>query len=472
MNSNGPRTPRIAPDAPGSSSGSASKSGVALGSGPTLNLDSFYAKLDEQQNLPVTLRGSVRKITGMVIKARLPNARIGEMCSIEPLGRPPVLAQVVGFDDEDVFLTAFDALDAIGPKTPVINRGKSFRVAVGSELLGRVIDSLGEPIDGKGPLNCAQTYPVKHAAPEAMERRRITRILPVGIRAIDTLVTIGEGQRVGVFSAAGVGKSSLLGMIARNSTADVNVVALVGERGREVLDFLDENLGPEGLSRSVVIVSTSDEPPLRRIMAAYTATAIAEYFRDHGKRVMLLMDSVTRFARALREIALTLGEPPARQGYPPSVFSALPELLERAGNSATGSITAFYTILLSSEQIEDPLGEEIRAILDGHLYLNNKLAQGQHYPAIDLLRSNSRLMQSLVETEHRQIAEHMRRIWATYEENRDLILLGAYKKGNDADIDEALEKRQSLIRFLIQPPSEHDSMKQTLEKARAVLKAK
>lgn len=437
---------------------------------PEINLDQYYQKLGTQQVMPLTMRGRVKRITGMVVKARLPNAKIGEMCTIEPPGRPPVQAQVVGFDDEDVFLTPLDALDEIGPKTPIYSRGRTLRVAVGPELLGRVLNSLGEPIDGKGSVDAASFYSVRHPAPDAMERRRITRLLPVGVRAIDALMSIGEGQRVGVFSAAGVGKSSLLGMIARSSTADVNVVALVGERGREVKDFLEENLGPSGLAKSVVVVSTSDEPPLRRILAAYSATAIAEYFRDQGKRVMLLMDSVTRFARALREIALSVGEPPARQGYPPSVFATLPELLERAGSTETGSITAFYTILLASEQIEDPLGEEIRAILDGHLYLSSKLAYSQHYPAIDLLRSNSRVMQNIVSPEHRVVAERIRKLWATYEDNRDLISLGAYKKGNDPDVDEAIAKRNALIQFLLQSPTERDDLEKTLEKGKAVLK--
>jgi len=437
---------------------------------PQISLDAFYQRLGAQESIPLTSRGRIRRITGMVVKARLPNAKIGEMCTIEPPGRPPVQAQVVGFDDEDVFLTPLDPLDEVGPKTPVISRGKSLRVSVGPELLGRVLNSLGEPVDGKGPVNCSSTYSVKHPAPEAMQRRRITKTLPLGIRAIDSLMTIGEGQRVGVFSAAGVGKSSLLGMIARSSTADVNVVALVGERGREVKDFLDENLGVNGLQKSVVVVSTSDEPPLRRILAAYTATAIAEYFRDQGNRVMLLMDSVTRFARALREIALSVGEPPARQGYPPSVFAALPELLERAGSTEVGSITAFYTILLASEQIEDPLGEEIRAILDGHLYLSSKLSYSQHYPAIDLLRSNSRVMQSIVSEEHRSIAERIRKLWAVYEDNKDLISLGAYKRGNDVDVDEAIAKRSKLIQFLVQGPNEAEDLERTLAKAELVLK--
>ncbi len=438
---------------------------------PPINLDSYFRKLQFQTGSPVTMRGRVRRITGgMVIRARLPNARIGEVCTIEPTGRPPVKAQIVGFDDEDVFLTPFDPLDQVGPKTPVINKGQVFTVGVGSELLGRVLNSLGDPIDGKGELHCATRYPVKTPAPEPMKRRRIRSVLPVGIRAIDMLLTTGEGQRVGVFSTAGVGKSSLLGMIATHSTADVNVVALVGERGREVLDFLEDNLGPEGLARSVVVVSTSDETPLRRIIAAYSATAIAEYFRDQGKRVMLLMDSVTRFARALREVALSLGEPPARQGFPPSVFAALPELLERAGNTDRGSITAFYTILLSSELIEDPLGEEIRAILDGHLYLSSRLSQVAHYPAIDLLRSNSRVMEMIVPEEHQQIANHLRKLWAVYEDNRDLIMLGAYKEGSDPLIDEALKRRSDLLDFLIQQPDEHSMLDTTMERARRVIR--
>lgn len=436
---------------------------------PAIDLSRYHARLTAEPSVPGAMRGRVRHITGMIVKARLPNARLGEICTIEPAGRPPVAAQVVGFDDEDVFLTALDPLDQVGPKTPVINRGKTLRAPVGNALLGRVVDSLGKPRDGKGPVECYAEYPIKTAAPEAMKRSRIRKILPVGVRAIDTLLTVGEGQRIGVFSSAGVGKSSLLGMIARNSTADVNVVALVGERGREVLDFVEENLGAEGLKRSVVVVSTSDESALRRTLAAYTATAIAEYFRDQGKRVMLLMDSVTRFARALREIALSIGEPPARQGFPPSVFAALPELCERAGTTEKGSITAFYTILLSSEQIEDPLGEEIRAILDGHLYLSSKLSHLQHYPAVDILVSNSRLMQQIVDERHNEIAEKLKRIWAVYEDNRDLISIGAYKRGSDPAIDEAIAKREALVQFLVQRQDEHETIEQALEKAAQVI---
>ena len=415
-----------------------------------LDFDSIHSQLEDQPPIAGVIRGQVRQVTGLLIKARLPNARIGELCTIEPQGRKPILAQVVGFDDQDVFLTALDPLDAIGPKTRVTTRGTSLSIPVGPELLGRVLDCLGRPIDRAGEIVCEQRYPVKRNAPGAFDRRRIGKLLPVGVRAIDTLFSIGQGQRVGVFSSAGVGKSSLLGMIARSSSADVNVLALVGERGREVLDFLEENLGEEGLQRSVVVVSTSNETPLRRITAAYTATAIAEYFRDQGKNVMLLMDSVTRFARALREIALSAGELPARQGYPPSVFATLPELLERAGNGRSGSITAFYTILLSGEQIEDPLGEEVRAILDGHLYLSSRLSKLQHFPAIDPLASVSRVMNNIAEEQHQLIAEKLRSLWAIYEENRDLISIGAYREGSNPLVDEAIEKREALVKFLTQ----------------------
>lgn len=431
-----------------------------------INLSSIYNRLDNYNSLPVQSKGRIIRISGLVIKARLPNVKLGEICSIEPSGKNPIQAQVVGFDDEDVFLTPLDPLEEVSPKTPVISRGRFLKVGVGKNLLGRVINCLGEPIDNKGPIEINQYYPVKHQAPEAFARKRIDKILPVGIRVIDTLNTIGEGQRVGVFSSAGVGKSSLLGMIARNTEADVNVVALVGERGREVLDFLADNLGEGGLKKSVVVVSTSDEPALRRILAAYTATAVAEYFRDQGKRVMLLMDSVTRFARALREIALSVGEPPARQGYPPSVFAALPELLERAGNTEKGSITALYTTLLASEQIEDPLGEEIRALLDGHIYLSQKLSFSQHFPAVDILRSNSRVMNNIISDEHRNIAERLRKLWAIYEDNKDLISLGAYKKGSDPQIDEAIESRNSLVNFLVQRGDEYDTLEETLAKAK------
>lgn len=436
----------------------------------SLDLSQYYQKLQSHIGAKYTSVGRVKQITGLIIRAQLPNAKIGELCRIVPNDREQVLAEVVGFDDEDVFLTPLDKVEAIGPKTTVINRGEILKVAVGEQLLGRIVDSLGKPIDGGAALQEELYYPVHRAAPRALERERITEMLPVGVRTIDGLFSMGEGQRVGVFSSAGVGKSSLIGMIARNSKADVNVVALVGERGREVQDFLHDNLGTAGLKKSVVVVSTSDDTALRRILAAYTATAIAEYFRDQGKKVMLLMDSVTRFARALREIALSVGEPPIRQGYPPSVFSTLPGLFERAGKTKTGSITGLYTVLLSSEQIEDPLGEEIRAIVDGHLYLTSKLAQLQHYPAIDILKSNSRVMEKVISPEHHEVAKKFRQLWSIYEDNRDLISIGAYKRGSDSAIDEAIQKRKALETFLIQSQAEKDNLDQTLEHAKQAIR--
>ena len=431
------------------------------------DLSRYHQKLESMGHLSPLMRGYVREITGLVVKARLPEGKIGDVCSVRYAPQEQVLAEVIGFRDEDVFLTPYDNLYAVGLHSPVENRSTSLHIPVGYELLGRVIDSLGNPLDKKGPLGCSAVYPIRQSAPPSMERQRISKTLPVGVKAIDGLLTIGEGQRVGVFSVAGVGKSSLLGMIARNSKADVNVVALVGERGREVIDFLEDNLG-SGLSRSVVVVSTSDEAPLRRVVAAYSATAIAEYFRDQGLRVMLLMDSVTRFARALREIALSLGELPIRSGYPPSVFSVLPQLFERAGFNDKGSITALYTILLATEQVEDPLGEEIRAILDGHLMLSSRLSQSQHFPAIDILASNSRLMDVVASPEHRLYAEKIKRMWAVYEENRDLISIGAYKRGTDSTVDEALSKREVIAGFLRQSKDQTSDFSDTIEQARKV----
>ncbi|MBL7661576.1 FliI/YscN family ATPase [bacterium] len=436
---------------------------------PEVSLERFEKTLEDLSAPPVAIRGRVKEITGLLIRAKLPNAHIGELCTIEPPGRKPVQAQVVGFDDEDVFLSPFDTLEQVGPKTPVTLTGETLAVKVGDKLLGRVINSLGQAIDELGELKLETSYPVKHSAPRPLERRRISKMLPLGVRVIDALLPVGEGQRLGVFSTAGVGKSSLLGMIARNNTADVNVVALIGERGREVRDFLEDTLGPEGRKKTVVVVSTSDDSPMRRILAAYTATAIAEYFRDQGKRVMLLMDSVTRFARALREIALSVGESPARQGYPPSVFAALPELFERAGNSDRGSITAFYTVLLATEQMEDALGEEIRALLDGHLYLSSRLSQLQQYPAVDVLQSNSRVISMIAAAEHVDVAEKIRKLIAIYEEHRDLISIGAYKFGSDPAIDESIKKRETIIKFLSQRREERSELIETLASARALV---
>ncbi|MCS7312589.1 MAG: FliI/YscN family ATPase, partial [Acidobacteria bacterium] len=301
------------------------------------------------------------------------------------------------------------------------------------------------------------------------KRKRVLQSFPVGIRVIDTLLTIGEGQRMGIFAAAGGGKSTLLGMLARNTVADVNVIALIGERGREVMDFIEESLGEEGLARSVLVVATSDQPSLVRLKSAYVATAIAEYFRDQGKKVILMMDSVTRFARAQREVGLAIGEPPARAGFPPSVFATLPKLLERAGNSDKGSITAFYTVLVEGDDMTEPVADEVRSILDGHIILSRELAARAHFPAIDVLRSASRVMTAVATPDHLKVAQKMKEIIATYEKNRDLILLGAYKRGSDPRVDEALEKYPAIEAFLKQGTHEKDSFEATLQRARSIL---
>jgi type III secretion system H+-transporting two-sector ATPase len=415
--------------------------------------------------VPIGVRGRVAEVTGLVIKARVPGVRIGELCSIvTPLRDAPVLAEVVGFRSELVYLMALGDLTGVGPDSEVHPSGHVMTVKVGPALLGRVLNGLGQPADRKGPLDvrAGEEYPIYAPPPDPMTRRRVLRALPVGIRAIDGLLTVGEGQRVGIFAAAGGGKSTLLGMIARNTAADVNVIALVGERGREVLDFIEESLGEEGLRRSVVVVATSDQPTLVRLKSAYVATAVAESFRDQGRRVVLIMDSITRFARALREVGLAIGEPPARAGFPPSVFATLPRLLERAGNSDRGSITAFYTVLVEGDDMTEPVADETRSILDGHIILSRDLAARGHYPAIDVLRSASRVMPTVADAAHQRAAQRARELVATYERNRDLILLGAYKRGTDARVDEALDRWPAIEAWLRQGTHEGSGFDEAL----------
>lgn len=405
-----------------------------------------------------TTKGKVTELIGLVVKAVLPGVRMGELCLIEPYhSRAAVKAEVVGFKDQEVLLMPLGELEGIGLGNPVIPTGKCLSVRVGDGLLGRVLNGLGDPLDVEthGPLVYDSEYPVSANPPEAMQRQRVTRPIGTGIRSIDGLLTCGEGQRVGFFAAAGVGKSTMIGMIARHSEADVNVIALVGERGRELRDFLEKDLGPEGLARSVVVVSTSDQPSLVRLKAAYVATAIAEYFRDQGKKVMLMMDSVTRFARALREVGLAVGEPPARQGYTPSVFSTLPRLLERSGNSDKGSITAFYTILVAGDDMNEPVADEVRSILDGHIVLSRAMAARNHYPAIDISESISRVMDSIVDDDHKDAARKVREVIANYEKERDLILIGAYEEGSDPKVDYAIERIEDVNAYLKQGVEEH-----------------
>jgi FliI/YscN family ATPase len=381
-----------------------------------------------------------------------------------------VKAEVVGFQGGDVLLMPLGELSDIGPESEVVPTGRSLTIRTGEALLGRVLNGLGEPMDAaeKGPLDCFEEYPVYGRPPDPLHRNRITKPISIGVRAIDSILTCGEGQRIGLFAAAGVGKSTLLGMIARNTDADVSVITLVGERGREVRDFLEESLGQEGLKRSVVVCATSSEPSLVRLKCAYVGTAIAEYFRGRGKRVLLMMDSVTRFARAQREVGLASGEPPARAGYTPSVFAELAKLLERTGNSERGSITAFYTVLVAGDDMNEPVADEVRSILDGHIVMSRDLAAQGHFPAIDVLESVSRVMPAITDGFHREAAAKAREVLATYTKQKDLILLGAYRPGSDLKVDFAIAKIGAVNSFLQQTVSECSSATQAVEQLKSI----
>ncbi len=397
----------------------------------------------------ISVTGKVRAIVGMAIHASVPGVRIGEMVEIERRDRPPLVAEVVGFDLDDVTLLPLGDATGVGPDDPVRPTGRPLAITAGDALLGRVLDGLGQPIDG-GPALVGSSWPVMRDAPAPLSRTRIERPLITGVRAIDGLMTFGEGQRVGLFAGSGVGKSTLLGRIARHADADVVVVGLVGERGREVREFLEDCLGPEGLARAVVVVATSDAPALLRVRSAWVATAIAEHFRDRGQRVLLLMDSVTRFARAAREVGLAAGEPPARRGYPPSVFAALPRLLERSGTSSKGTITAIYTVLVEGDDHDEPVADEARGILDGHVVLDRELAARGRWPAIDPLRSISRVMGQVTGEDHVAAARGLLGHLAIYEAKRDLVLLGAYRRGQDQRLDAALQRIEAIEAFLRQ----------------------
>jgi len=404
--------------------------------------------------------GRVREAVGLVLKSDGPPARLGELCFIYPVDEEgeAMPAEVVGFSGSQLMLMAIGETKEIGLGSKVVASGRQIEVGVSRELLGRVLDGLGRPIDGGPEVEPEAFYALDNTPPEPLKRKAITEPLELGIRAIDGCLTCGKGQRMGIFSAAGVGKSTLLGMIARHTRADVNVIALVGERGREVGEFIEQNLGAEGLARSVVVVATSDQPPLVRIKCAQVATAIAEYFRDQGMDVLLMMDSVTRVAWAMREVGLAVGEPPTRSGYTPSVFAALPRLMERAGMGEKGSITGLYAVLVEGDDMDDPVADTVRGILDGHIVLSRELAARGHYPAIDVLRSISRLMRSVVPEEHRRRAEELRGLLAAYAEAEDLINLGAYQSGSNPRIDRALELRDQIEEFLCQRVDEYTPM--------------
>jgi flagellum-specific ATP synthase len=400
---------------------------------------------------PVRVNGKITQIIGLTIESQGPDVRIGELCSIYPSNSQiPIQAEVVGIRENKVLLMPLGEVRAIGPGCDVVASGKQMMVKAGSNLLGRILDGLGQPMDGKPLPEGLEEVPTHAFPPNPLSRPRIHSPLGVGVRTIDGLLTMGKGQRMGIFAGSGVGKSTLLGMISRNTTADVNVIALIGERGREVLDFIEQNLGEEGLKKSVVIVATSDQPALIRIKGALTATSIAEYFRDQGKDVLLVMDSVTRFAMAQREIGLAIGEPPTTKGYTPSVFAMLPQLLERAGTGPKGSISAIYTVLVEGDDMNEPISDAVRGILDGHIVLNRAIGGKGIFPAIDVLNSVSRVMTEITSDEHLNAARTFKKLLASYNDAEDLINIGAYKKGSNRDIDLAMRLKPQLDNFLRQ----------------------
>ena len=395
--------------------------------------------------------GKVVKVVGLTIESIGPDAKLNDMCYIIPKnGGEPLKAEVVGFRDDRVLLMPYDNVEGVGLGSRVENSGAPLKVYASEDLLGKTLDGLGVPIDGS-ELDCSEEgSSVEAMPPDPLKRKIIDEVLPLGVKAVDGLNTIGKGQRIGVFAGSGVGKSTLLGMFARNTKADIIVIALIGERGREVREFIERDLGPEGMARSVVVVATSDKPALIRKKAAQTATAIAEYFRDQGKDVLVMMDSLTRFSMAQREIGLASGEPPVSRGYPPSVYAEMPKLLERAGNSEVGSITGLYTVLVDGDDFNEPITDTARGILDGHIVLSRKLGHKNHYPAIDILASISRCMSSIVSDHHKAAAGRLRNVLATYNEAEDLINIGAYKKGSNKDIDYSVEKIGDVNQFLCQ----------------------
>jgi len=433
----------------------------------TFNADRYIANLRNADL--VSQYGKVRQVIGVVIESHGPNMAIGETCSISyKRTAEPVLAEVVGFRDSKVLIMPLGELKGIGAGSDVIAHGKPLEIGVTDRLLGRVLDGLGRPMDGKGSIVADHRAEVNSAPPGALTRQRVTEPLALGIRAIDGMLTCGKGQRVGVFAGSGVGKSTILGMIARNTSADVNVIALVGERGKEVRDFIERDLGEEGLRRSVVVVSTSDQPALVRIKAASVAMTIAEYFRDQGLDVMFMMDSVTRFAMAQREVGLAIGEPTTTRGYTPSVFAMLPKLLERAGTSQRGTITGLFSVLVDGDDMNEPVADAVRSILDGHIVLSRQLASANHYPAIDVLQSVSRVMPDVVDENHYSAASAIRDVLATYRDAEDLINIGAYVQGSNPRVDLALSKIESIRHFLRQGIYETTGYEQAVQSLMSV----
>lgn len=408
--------------------------------------------------------GKVVNVVGLTIESSGPSARLGDICYIYPdiTEKQGIMAEVVGFKNEKVILMPYEAVDGIGSGSLVENSNAPLTVQVSPQVLGRTLDGLGRAADGLDVIYGAK-YTVEAPPPDPLSRVIIHEVLPLGVKAVDGLITVGKGQRIGIFAGSGVGKSTLMGMFARNTKADINVIALIGERGREVREFIERDLGPEGMARSVVVVATSDKPALERKKAAQTATAIAEYFRDQGKDVLLMMDSLTRFSMAQREIGLASGEPPVSRGYPPSVYSEMPKLLERAGNAEKGSITGLYTVLVDGDDFNEPITDTARSILDGHIMLSRKLGHKNHYPAIDILQSISRCMSSIADKPHKKAAGKLKNVLATYNEAEDLINIGAYKRGSNPDIDYAMDKIGQVNQFLLQDVDEKYTFEQSVE---------
>lgn len=432
-----------------------------------IDFDKYYRAIEQADTVRVI--GKVIQVVGLILEAQVQGVSIGDLCVISiDKGRAETYAEVVGFKEGRVLLMPLGTTAGISPGSEVLAAGHPLKVKVGLPVLGRVLNGLGEPIDDKGPLNAEEERPLDADPPDPVKRPRVTEILRVGVRAIDGLLTIGRGQRIGIFAGSGVGKSTIMGMIARNAEADVNVIALIGERGREVRDFIEESLGEEGLQKSVVVVATSDQPPLIRLKASFVATSIAEYFRDQGMKVIFMMDSVTRFAYAQRDVGLASGEPPTTRGYTPSVFAMLPKLMERSGTSEKGSITAFYTILVEGDDFNEPIADQSRSILDGHIILSRALAAKNHYPSIDILPSVSRIMSNLVSDEHKEAAGKLREVLARYSEAEDLINIGAYVKGSNPKIDEAIAKIDAVNDFLKQGTYEKVNFEDMLDQLMSI----
>ncbi|HLS20414.1 MAG TPA: flagellar protein export ATPase FliI [Bacillota bacterium] len=421
--------------------------------------------------VPYKRYGKVLRVVGLMIESIGPVANIGEVCFIYTKNsKQPILAEVVGFNENKLILMPYTEVTEIGPGCLVEATGNPLTIKVGKNLIGNVVDALGQRLDQK-PLNDVQLTNVltEQQPPNPLSRPPISEPIQVGIKAIDSLLTVGKGQRVGIFAGSGVGKSTLLGMIARNSNADINVIALVGERGREVREFIENDLGEEGLNKSIVVTATSDQPALMRIKGAFTATAISEYFRDRGYNVNLLMDSVTRVAMAQREVGLAVGEPPTTKGYTPSVFATLPKLLERTGTSSKGTITAFYTVLVDGDDMNEPIADAVRGILDGHFILDRRLAEQGQYPSINILQSVSRLMKNIATDEHLKVAQQIRHLLAIYEENRELIQIGAYNHGSDQQIDQSIVYYPKIKQFLQQDIQEYHTIDQSIQQLQQLL---